>query len=260
VIFAHRRQDAAMSDGEGVHQLGFFEKALLWILSLFARLYYLSLRYRAHEGELAALADCSVPSVLVIWHNRILLSPKMRWKYRPTRRIYAAISSSRDGSLISAFIGMLGIRSRRGSSSRRASAVALELMQCLKQGHDIAITPDGPRGPLYSFHEGAAALARMANAPVILLQANPRHALRFNSWDGFYLPAPFSVVEMRGRRFTRAELPKDRAECAEFLRKAMLEMTSDLPEPPRCARERRAAEKAASEAAGVVIPGETASR
>jgi hypothetical protein len=254
-----------MSGAEGaVHRLGFFEKALLWVLSLFARAYYLTLRYRAPEGEVAALSDCSVPSVLVICHNRILFSPKMRWKYRRTRRIYAAISSSRDGSLISAFIGMLGIRSRRGSSSKRASAVALELLQCLKEGHDIAITPDGPRGPLYTFHEGAAALARMANAPVILLQANPRHALRFNSWDGFYLPAPFSVVEMRGRRFTRAELPKDRAECAEFLRKAMLELTSDLPEPPRCAKERRlAAEKAAAEASlakAAEAPGETGNR
>jgi lysophospholipid acyltransferase (LPLAT)-like uncharacterized protein len=240
----------SQTEADGVHRLGFFEKAFLWVLALFARVYFLSLRLRVREEDEAALRDCSAPSVIVVWHNRILLSPKVRRSYRPKRRIYAAISSSRDGSRISAFLALLGIRARRGSSTRRASAVALELLQSLKEGHDIAITPDGPRGPVYAFHEGAAALARMANAPVILILSNPSHGIRFNSWDGFYLPAPFSVIEMRARRFTREQLPKDRAECAGFLRRAMLEMTRDLPEPPRCEKERRrAAEKAALTAA-----------
>lgn len=227
--------------------MGLPGRILLWILSVVSRLYFRTLRFRVREGEEAPLNDCSVPTVMVIWHNRILLAPSIRRLYRNRRHIYAAISASRDGARISTFIGMMGVSSRRGSSSRRASAVAMELLQSLKEDHDIAITPDGPRGPVYTFHEGAAMLANLAKSPVILVVPNPRRGKRFNSWDGFYLPLPFSKVEMRAKRFLPGELPRDRAECAELLRTEMLALTEDLPEPPRCGIvRRRAAEKAAA--------------
>ena len=98
------------------------------------------------------------------------------------------------------------------------------------------MTEIGPRGPIYTFHSGAAALALMAKCPVLLLCPIIRAGHRFNSWDGFYLPRPFSRIDMRARLFQPEELPQDRDECSEFLRKAMLEMTVDLPEPPRCRR------------------------
>jgi lysophospholipid acyltransferase (LPLAT)-like uncharacterized protein len=216
-----------------VHKVGGLKLLALWLLSLPARLYYATLRYRVSEPDRTALLDASVPTVLVIWHNRILTSPGIRRNFRNKRRISAIISASRDGALISAFIGMLGIDSCRGSSSKRAAVVAMELLDELKTGNDIAVTPDGPRGPLYTFHEGAAALALMAGAPVILVCPVVKHGMRFNSWDGFYLPWPCTKIEMRARRFLPAELPQNRAECALFLRKVMLDLTEDLPDPPR---------------------------
>ena len=201
------------------------------------------------EGDAPILTDASVPTVLVIWHNRILTSPAIRRRFRNKRRISAIISASKDGAMISAFVGMLGIDSCRGSSSRRATVVAMELMQALKDGNDIAVTPDGPRGPIYTFHEGAAAVALMADAPVILVCPVVKCGWRANSWDGFYLPYPFSKIEMRAKRFLPSELPKERSECAAYLRKAMLELTEDLPAPKRC--------RAAQEEARTLLTGES---
>ncbi|HNX04828.1 MAG TPA: DUF374 domain-containing protein [Opitutales bacterium] len=238
-----------------VRQVGFFSTLGLWLLSLAARVYFRTLRFSVRPEDMAALCDCSEPTVLVIWHNRILLTPSMRRLFRYHRGVYAAISASRDGALISKFLHFMQIRARRGSSSRRASAVAMELVQSIKEGCDIAITPDGPRGPVYTFHEGAAMLANLSKSPVLLLVPNPKRGWRFNSWDGFYLPAPFTPVEMRCRRFTHAELPRDRAVCAEMLRREMLAMTADLPEPPRCELVRRkAAGNAAAPAAKPEMP------
>jgi lysophospholipid acyltransferase (LPLAT)-like uncharacterized protein len=219
-----------------IHKVGGFRLFCLWVLSLMARAYFATLRFSVREGDREALCDASRPTVLVIWHNRILFSPKIARLYRNKRRIYAAISASKDGALITAFIGMLGISSRRGSTSRRASAVAMELLQILKEGCDVAITPDGPRGPIYAFHEGAAALAQMAKAQVILVCPNPKSGWRANSWDGFYVPFPFSRVEMRSKRFRTEELPQERAACAEFLRSEARKLTDDLKAPPRCAK------------------------
>jgi lysophospholipid acyltransferase (LPLAT)-like uncharacterized protein len=224
-----------------VQKVGWLTLVLLWVLALFAKLYYATLRFRLSEEDREMLSENSTQVVLAIWHNRILLSPLCARGYRDKRPIYAAISASKDGALISAFIGMLGVRSRRGSSSRGAAKVAMELMHVLKSGDDIAITPDGPRGPIYSFHEGAASLALTAKVPVVLVCPNPRGGWRANSWDGFYVPYPFSRVDLRTKRIRPEELPKDRAACAALLRKEMLALTEDLPAPKRCAAAQTAA-------------------
>lgn len=229
-----------------VHKVGGLRLFGLWILAVLARVYFATLRFSVRDGDSEALLDYSKPSVLVMWHNRILFSPKIRRLYRNNRKVYAAISASKDGAVISAFIEMLGISSRRGSSSRRAAVVVMELLQILKDGNDVAITPDGPRGPIYTFHEGAAAMALMSKTPVILVCPNPKSGWRANSWDGFYAPFPFSKVEIRAKRFKPEELPLDRVECAEFLRKEAQALTDDLPPPPRCAKA-LAAEKASAE-------------
>ena len=226
-------EPAASAGKVKVLKIGGFKLLILWLLSLPARLYYATLRYRVGEPYREALCDASAPTVLVIWHNRIMTSPGIHNRFRNKRRISAIISASRDGAWISALLGMLGIDSCRGSSSKRAAVVAMELLEALKSGNDIAVTPDGPRGPVYSFHDGAAALALMSGSPVILVCPAVRSGKRFNSWDGFYLPWPFARIDMRARRFLPAELPQERTECAQFLRKAMLELTEDLPEPPR---------------------------
>ena len=47
------------------------------------------------------------------------------------------------------FIGAI-----RGSSSKGGAKVIISALKELKDGNDIAITPDGPRGPRYSIADG----------------------------------------------------------------------------------------------------------
>jgi len=47
------------------------------------------------------------------------------------------------------------------SSSRRGPQALLELTTWAERGYDLAITPDGPRGPLYVVQDGAMALAQV---------------------------------------------------------------------------------------------------
>lgn len=66
----------------------------------------------------------------------------------------ALSSTSRDGELIAQFIARFGVGSMRGSATRRGSAALREMATMLKQGHDVGITPDGSRGPLYEIKPG----------------------------------------------------------------------------------------------------------
>jgi hypothetical protein len=90
----------------------------------------------------------------------------------------------------------LGYRTVRGSTSRGAARALLESARVISGGHDLAITPDGPRGPAKSFAAGPAIVAQRTGAPVIGAAATARPAWRFKSWDSFMVPAPFARVHI----------------------------------------------------------------
>jgi len=97
-------------------------------------------------------------------------------------------------------------------------------------GLDIAVTPDGSRGPMYDMKPGAVAVALKIGAPVILLSFNFSRAWRLKSWDRFYLPVPFSRIEVRVDRVRdTSELgAADRKEAARILKVRMDAITEDL--------------------------------
>ena len=164
------------------------------------RLWLLTLRIRIDEAGRRAAANTREPALILMWHNRLLMAAEAHRRYRlrqTGRRLTGLISASRDGAWIAAFLHMQGIRAVRGSSSFRAAQAARNLVREIRDGHDIGITPDGPRGPRYRFASGAAMVARTADAPLFLVHVEYGRAWRFNSWDGFYLPKPFSRVEVK---------------------------------------------------------------
>ncbi len=176
---------------------------LAWLLAG-----YLALAYRTTSwtllGEehlpavLRGAAGQPGGSILAFWHERLTLMP-MGWtmaQRRPDvdmtgRQAFVLISGHRDGRLISSVIARLGLQTVVGSTREGARAGALGLLRRLRQGHFIAITPDGPRGPRRRAASGVAELAAMAGAPVCPLGASTSRALRFDSWDHAMLPLPF---------------------------------------------------------------------
>ena len=66
----------------------------------------------------------------------------------------ALVSASKDGAFLTAILEQLKVQPVRGSSSRRGAQALLELTTWAERGYDLAITPDGPRGPRYVVQEG----------------------------------------------------------------------------------------------------------
>lgn len=166
-----------------------------------ARMVFCTIRLRVtdHSGFLKNPPDG--PRILVFWHNRIPAITIAFLRHYPARHpsrkgVSVLTSPSKDGDILAGVMANLGMGSVRGSSSRRGSTAIRELTSLLESGTDLAITPDGPRGPKYSLGPGAVFLSQKTGIPIILLHARYYSAIRLKTWDNFAIPLPFSRVDV----------------------------------------------------------------
>lgn len=175
---------------------GWGEYLFIKLLGVLMRLWYATLRVRKTERFIKMSHENNRPNVFLLWHNRIFIGPWIYHKTHRKRAVYTMVSASKDGAVATALAENLGIRTVRGSSSRRALQSLREMLGHLNNNCDVVITPDGPRGPVYSMSASAALLLRHSRARIVLLNCTMPKAWRMKSWDGLYLPKPFSVVEL----------------------------------------------------------------
>ncbi|MDE2038482.1 MAG: lysophospholipid acyltransferase family protein [Elusimicrobia bacterium] len=122
------------------------------------------------------------------WHQRQVF---FTYSHRGERAA-VLVSRSRDGELIAETMRLSRIASCRGSSSRGGAAAARSMIESVRQGYDLAITPDGPKGPAREVKPGALFLARELGIPILPLTNALSLRLEFSrSWDHFQLPLPF---------------------------------------------------------------------
>ncbi|MBV9997257.1 MAG: lysophospholipid acyltransferase family protein [Caulobacteraceae bacterium] len=168
--------------------------ATLWIGLTLA-----SMRWR-FENLAGAEAFCAREGggIACFWHGRIFHGVVCRriLKTKPTRVL---ISLSRDGEFIARAVTPLGFPPIRGSSARSARASAkggaaafIEAARFIRSGGVVAITPDGPRGPVHVLPKGPVQLARTAREPVMLFGLAARPAINLNTWDRTQIPLPFA--------------------------------------------------------------------
>jgi hypothetical protein len=134
------------------------------------------------------------PVIFCLWHNRLAIS--MLVHRRHPRKLAALVSASKDGALLAAILGRFGVEQIRGSSSRRGPQALLELTSHARKGYDLAITPDGPRGPRYVVQQGVISLAQITGLPIIPVTCNTQRKVCLKSWDRFQIPLPFSSCEL----------------------------------------------------------------
>ncbi|MGB1131100.1 MAG: lysophospholipid acyltransferase family protein [Haloferula sp.] len=145
----------------------------------------------------SGLEKIGEPVLYALWHNRIFVVPRAWQKLcGKHRKAVVLTSASHDGAMLARAVGVFGIGSVRGSSSRRGVAALVALRKAVKAGKDCCITPDGPRGPRYVLQPGLVKLAETSGAPVVPIHAEFSAVWKLKSWDRFHLPKPFSRVRV----------------------------------------------------------------
>ena len=190
------------------------------------KLWGMSLRFEVAPEDLRNYTKKDEPVAIILWHNRLFLSAEIVRRFRQGRPAYALVSASRDGAWLAAFFTLAGMRTVRGSSSRLGREAATALVEVLKAGHDVGITPDGPRGPCYEAKAGSVIVTRRAHAPALLIGGEFSSAWRLHSWDRFYIPKPFSRVRMRCELVTLDQLA-DRDAATALIQARLLALNPD---------------------------------
>lgn len=159
----------------------FIPFAFSWLI----RLLYASYRkvFLGRDILEQCLAE-KTPFILAIWHNNVLFSPIIHRDLG----IGVMISPSADGEFIARTVERFGNVGIRGSSSRGGRAALQNMVKHLARGFGGAMTPDGPRGPVYEIKPGLLTAASRAGAVIIPFHYEADRQWLFRSWDQTKLP------------------------------------------------------------------------
>jgi lysophospholipid acyltransferase (LPLAT)-like uncharacterized protein len=170
--------------------------------------------------------------IFALWHNRLALSAvlyrRFVLRYAPDRRIAGLVSASRDGALLAQIYGHFNIEPVRGSSSRRGAQAVREMVSRGEAGFDLAITPDGPRGPCHAVQEGIISVAQLTGLAIVPVVYHLSWKIRLKSWDRFQIPLPFTrchIIVGQPLRVPRALSDAEREQLRADLEKELLAIT-----------------------------------
>ena len=148
--------------------------------------------------------------------------PYLYSHYRTTPHAKVLISNHFDGELISKTIRYFGLGTLAGSTTRNAARVLIQAIKTLKEGYDIGITPDGPKGPRHEVSDGIVVMAQKTGAKIVLVEIKPTSYWKLNSWDRFIIPKPFGTINF----YSTSEIDvsgMELKEAKEMLKKGLLE-------------------------------------
>jgi len=155
----------------------------------------------------------SLRCIYFLWHRDLLILG--------TQRIGSGtavmVASSKDGELIAGPMKHLGYIPVRGSSSRQGVQALKEMIR-LARTHTLAITPDGPKGPVRSIHPGVFEIAALGKIPIIAVATEAKHEWVLNSWDRFRVPKPFTKIKVRYSQPFYVQSREDFAQTESLIR------------------------------------------
>jgi lysophospholipid acyltransferase (LPLAT)-like uncharacterized protein len=132
--------------------------------------------------------------VVCFWHSRLLMMPFA--KKGGGGKVL--ISRHRDGELIARVVGFFGIGTVRGSYRKGSVSSLREILHDLRDNIDVAITPDGPKGPRFEVKKGIVELARLSRKRLLPVSYGASKKKLFNHGTVLYSLTPFHELSLSG--------------------------------------------------------------
>ena len=146
-----------------------------------------TMRLQFH-GRADALPADEGPVIYAFWHAQLAMMPWVQ--LRPPSVV--PVSRSKDGEWTARLFARLDCETVRGSTTRGGPAALRGLARAARAGRDLAITPDGPKGPAEEVQLGAVWLAKLTGRPLLPVAFDCRPRPCVGSWDRIIVPLPFS--------------------------------------------------------------------
>ena len=198
------------------------------------------------HDRVMSLREEGMPVIFVLWHAGLL--PLIH--VHRHEGIVVLVSEHRDGDYVAGLLHHFGFGTVRGSSTRGGVRGLKGLIRAARSGRDLAITPDGPRGPNRELKLGALTAARVTGLPLIPVGVGVTSAWRARSWDGLIVPKPFSTVRVAYGVPSFVSKHADQAEIDEVvgsLKSRLIDLAAQVGDTPPC-RGAQDAEQSADDA------------
>ena len=132
--------------------------------------------------------------MLCVWHGRMIFP--IFYLLKKHLSPWAIASSHQDGAMIASILKKWNIKIIWGSSNRNSKKVAEKMNDIFSKDKNaiICITNDGPKGPIHVAKKGSLEIAKKNDVNIITITGNASKIWKFNSWDQFVLPKPFSKI------------------------------------------------------------------
>lgn len=215
------------------HRAKWYQRIAAALVAWFIRAMAATIRF--HIDDRYGYFKTTPPkTIFALWHNRVSLSPIIYQlyvrKFDAGRRMASMVSASKDGGLVAQVLEHFAFESIRGSSSRRGGQALVEMTSRAEDGFDLAITPDGPRGPCYEAHDGIIVTAQLTGLPILPVSYHLNWKIRPNSWDRFQIPLPFArcdIVVGKAMIIPREITDEEREMFRKQLEQSLNEITKD---------------------------------
>ena len=130
--------------------------------------------------------------IIAFWHGTMLLP----WYEFRGNRFMGLTSYSKDGDVLARVLDRWDYVVTRGSSSRGGDVALGIMVDFAKHEGSVMVTPDGPRGPAFTFKAGAVVAAQRSERPVLLIGVGIKKKWHLGSWDKFQVPVPFTKINI----------------------------------------------------------------
>lgn len=177
-----------------------FVKAVVPTLaSILIKALHKTIRWKFYGLE--NIKDIKTPIIFAFFHGRMAM---LHFLYEKIRRdnsgLKMILSPHFDGELGAKIIKKFGIDNIVGSSSKKSLQLLRNIAKL--ENFDIAITPDGPRGPNEKVKTGVIYISKIKNYPIVPVVYSVNRYKILNSWDNFMIPFPFAKgVYLMGEPF-----------------------------------------------------------
>lgn len=161
------------------------------ILSLLAWL-YIQLIGKTSRITVKGNNNYKGTAVYALWHRQEVL---LIYLHR-NRGICGLVSKSKDGEYMARILKRFGFTFVRGSTTTGGIMALRGLIKAARNGYSVAITPDGPKGPIFKVQPGIVYLAQKAGVPVIPAACALSKKIILRSWDKYQFPLPFGRIEV----------------------------------------------------------------
>ena len=136
--------------------------------------------------------------IACFWHGRLLLMPFAVKGVKAK----VLISRHRDGEFIARVIRFFGLGTVRGSHRKGGVTSIREMITAISEGWNIAITPDGPKGPKYRVKEGLIELAKISQKPILPVTYGARKKKLSVPGTALFFLIPFQELSFCGENLS----------------------------------------------------------